>query len=377
MKKILFISTRNPYSNRYSGDIIGSKKIINLLKKSNLLDVVSLGKKKDFSKKNIFIFKRPIFFSKFLHALKSLIIFKPMQLGFFYSDEMKTFINNNAMNYDIIFFYHIRSSQYLPENYHGKKIIEMGDLYSNNYHQTFRNLNILNPIKYIYFFESLLVKQLEKKIFTNFDNIILFSKNEIKKIERVFSKKITHLNISIDKIKKKYQFSKKNNKILFIGNLKYLPNILAVKKFAKDILPELTKKKSDIKFEIIGEINNFDKFLLSKNKNIKCWGAQKNLDKFIEGSFCGLANLEIATGVQGKILTYMSYGLPVICSKRVASNFLKNVISYNDDGDLINKIRKLKYDRKFSNYISKKSYNFVKKFDWKKVSKDYLKIIKN
>ena len=131
-----------------------------------------------------------------------------------------------------------------------------------------------------------------------------------------------------------------------------MPNILAVKKFAKDILPELTKK-SDIKFEIIGEINNFDKFLLSKNKNIKCWGTQKNLDKFIEGSFCGLANLEIATGVQGKILTYMSYGLPVICSKRVASNFLKNVISYNDDGDLINKIRKLKHDRKFSNYIQK------------------------
>ena len=61
MKKILFISTRNPYSNRYSGDIIGSKKIINLLKKSNLLDVVSLGKKKDFSRK-IFLYLKGQFF---------------------------------------------------------------------------------------------------------------------------------------------------------------------------------------------------------------------------------------------------------------------------------------------------------------------------
>ena len=33
MKKILFISTRDPYSGRYSGDVIGSKKIINILKK--------------------------------------------------------------------------------------------------------------------------------------------------------------------------------------------------------------------------------------------------------------------------------------------------------------------------------------------------------
>ena len=174
MKKILFISTRNPYSNRYTGDIIGSKKIINMLKKNNVIDVVSLGDRKDFSQKNIFIFKKPFFFNKFLHALKSLILLQPIQLGFFYSNEMKIFINDNAVNYDIIFFYHIRSSQYLPKNYFGKKIIEMGDLYSNNYHQTFKNLNIFNPLKYIYFFESLLVKQLEKKIFRNFDKIILF-----------------------------------------------------------------------------------------------------------------------------------------------------------------------------------------------------------
>ena len=33
MKKILFITTRNPYSGRYSGDVIRSLKIINLIKK--------------------------------------------------------------------------------------------------------------------------------------------------------------------------------------------------------------------------------------------------------------------------------------------------------------------------------------------------------
>ena len=44
MKKILFISTRNPYSGRYSGDVIRSLKIINLLKKKYHLDVVCLKK---------------------------------------------------------------------------------------------------------------------------------------------------------------------------------------------------------------------------------------------------------------------------------------------------------------------------------------------
>ena len=35
MKKILFITTRNPYSGRFSGDVIGSLKIINFLNNIN------------------------------------------------------------------------------------------------------------------------------------------------------------------------------------------------------------------------------------------------------------------------------------------------------------------------------------------------------
>ncbi len=376
MKKILFICTRNPYSDRFSGDVIGSKKIINIFKKNSFLDVVTLGKEDDFSKKNIFVFGEPTLLTKIYNIIKFSFLLQPMQFGLFYSKQMKRFIEDNASNYEIIFFYHIRSSQYLPNNYFGKTIIEMGDLYSRNYEQTFSYLNIFNPIKYIYLVESFLMKKIEKNIFSNFDKIILFSKNEIKKIDKIFSKKIIHIDITIDKIKKNYLFSKNNKTILFVGNLTYLPNILAVKSFIRNILPKLILKIPGIKFEIIGEINKFNKFFLSLNRNLKCWGKQKNLDQFVKRSFCGLANLNIATGVQGKILSYMSNGLPVICSKKVANNFGKNVISFNDGDDLIKKIIKLKNDKKFSNQISKKSFHFVKKFTLERVKKNYLKVMK-
>ena len=51
-----------------------------------------------------------------------------------------------------------------------------------------------NPLKYIYFLESFLVKRLEEKIFINFDKIILFSKNEIKKIDKTFLKRKLLIN---------------------------------------------------------------------------------------------------------------------------------------------------------------------------------------
>jgi hypothetical protein len=299
-----------------------------------------------------------------------------MQYGIFYSNKMKKFIDENADNYDLIFFYHIRSSQYLPRYYRGKKIIEMGDLYSSNYIQTYKNLSIFNPLKYIYLLESFFVKKAETQIFFDFDKIILFSKNEIKKINRSFKKKIYQINISVNKFKDKFRFSRNNNKILFIGNLKYLPNYLAVKDFTKNVLPKIKYKFPLIKLEIIGEIKNYDKFFLSLNKNINCLGPKKKLDKFIKGSICGLANLRIATGIQGKVLTYMSYGLPVVCTKKVAVNFSNSVLTYNNNEEFVNKLGTLKNNYKISNKLRKNSKKLIKKFSQEKINRSYLKIIK-
>ena len=376
MKRALFISTRNPFSKRYSGDIIGSQKVIRILKKKYSLDIVSLGKNEDLSKKNIFIFKSPFFLFKLINIIKSLFYFKPMQFGIFYSNKMKKFIDENADNYDLIFFYHIRSSQYLPKYYKGEKIIEMGDLYSSNYIQTYKNLSLLSPLRYIYLLESFFVKKAETQIFFDFDKIILFSKYEIKKLDRAFKKKIYQINISADKFKDKFSFSRNNNKILFIGNLKYLPNYLAVKDFIKNILPKIKYKFPLIKLEIIGEIKNYDKFFLSLNKNINCLGPKKKLDKFIKGSICGLANLSIATGIQGKVLTYMSYGLPVLCSKKVAVNFNNSVLTYNNNEEFVKKLGALKYSNIISSKLRKNSKKLIKSFSQEKINQSYLKIIK-
>ena len=69
----------------------------------------------------------------------------------------------------------------------------------------------------------------------------------------------------------------------------------------------------DIKFEVIGEVSKFNKFLLSLNKNVECRGMQKNLDKFIS-----LRNRKskYSNRCARKILTYKAHGLPVVCSKK-------------------------------------------------------------
>ena len=375
MKKILFITTRNPYSGRFSGDVIGSLKIINFLKEKNQVDVVTLYREKTELKKRIIYFKSPNYFLKIFYVLHSLLRLKPLQFGLFLSKKMKAYVKKNAKRYDLLFFYHIRSSQYLPNNYKGSTVIEMGDLYSSNYYQTFCNLNIFNPLKYVYLIESILIKRVENRIFQSFNKIILFSKNEIKKINKIFRKKIYNVNISIKSVQKKFTYSLKNNKILFIGNLGYLPNLLAVKDFINNSFFLIKKEIPDVKFLIIGDVSKLNKFFFSFKKDVIFLGQQNNIKKFIKNSICGLANIKIATGVQGKVLTYMSYGLPVVCSKKVASNFKKNIISYNNNNDLVKKIVNLKNNKKLSRKFSNKSLKFLKEFSEEKVCSKYLKIV--
>ena len=377
MKKILFIATRNPFSGRYSGDVIRSLKIINLLKKNYHLEIVCLNKDNKFKtyNKNILAFNEPNFFSKIFYCIISFLKFEPIQFGLFYSKEMKEYLKENAYHYDCLFFYHIRSSQYLPKNFSGRTILEMGDLYSENYLQTFNYLNILNPLKYIYLLESVLVNNVEKKIFSSFDKITLFSKIETSKINLKVKGKINQVDESVDIVKNKYKFSKNNFRVLFIGNLDYLPNFLACRDFIERDLPLLKKKIPKIKFSIIGNVNKFKKFLLSGRPEVEVLGIKKDISKYVKNSICGLANLQIATGIQVKVLTYMSYGLPVICSKKVGKNFGGSVLSFNNKKELHKIIFELKSDKIKSNKFSKKSLKLSKSLNWRRISFKYLKLI--
>ena len=104
----------------------------------------------------------------------------------------------------------------------------------------------------------------------------------------------------------------------------------------------------------------------------------KNLTSAINGSICGLANLNISTGSQIKVLTYASFGLPAVCSKKVFSSLINrrkkpNFLYYKNEKQLIDLIIKLKEQKKYSEKISSISHNYVKQFSWNKVLSKYSK----
>ena len=53
----------------------------------------------------------------------------------------------------------------------------MADLVSKNYEQTSKKLFFYNPIRIIYFIESLLLKRYEKICFNNFQKILFYNQD--------------------------------------------------------------------------------------------------------------------------------------------------------------------------------------------------------
>ena len=382
MKKILFISVRDPFSERYSGDVIRSKKFVQYLLKKNYVEVVCLGStNKITASKRLTIrsFKKDSPLKYIFNILISLIKLRPLHFSFFYSKKIKEFINDNHQNFDLIFCQSIRSFQFLSSKIYQKIILDMGDLFSKNYNQTYRQLSFINPLKIIYFFESILVRDYENYCLKTADITLLFSKREIRLLNNVEKNKIIQINFGVDKIRNLFKYNKNNYKIIFIGNIKYTPNRQACLNFIKKIFPKLKLKFKNIEFHIFGEIRDIDKNFFMRANGVKCYGKIKNLEPYLSKVICGLANLNISSGIQTKLLTYMSYGIPSVSSKQVLKNFDKisahKMVHYNSDSDLVNLIIKFKESKSFSNQSSKRSLSAIKNFKWEKVLKIFDKIV--
>ena len=383
MKKILFITVRDPFSGRFSGDVIRANKYINFLSKRNKICVVSLGKNnKTKSKGKLFHknFEKQNFFLNLIYLIKFFLQLKPLHFSFFYSREMEKYIHKNFDKFDIIFFQSIRSFQYFSDKINRKIILDMGDLYSKNYYQTYQELFFFHPLKIVYFFESFLIKKYERFCLLKANKTLLFSKKEIAYLKKISPNKLFQINFGIDSIRKKYKFDIKNYKIIFVGNIKYAPNRKACIDFIKKIFPKIREQYPEIEFHIFGEIYLLDKVFFMNKRNVKIFGKVKKLEPYLSNVICGLANLDISTGVQTKLLTYMSYGIPSICSKKVFLNFDKiksiKLDYYNNKDEFIDLILKLKNNKNYSNNISSKSLKIVELFKWTNVLKTFNKVFK-
>jgi hypothetical protein len=216
---------------------------------------------------------------------------------------------------DLNVFHLIRSFQVRRElqifSNSGKFVFDYCESHSDNLSKRLNNIpNLLavlfnKEIKRINFFENHLL--------SNFKTVYFITKNDKKFISSMHY-------VLPNKIFKKFvneTYTNRNlKKLIFLGDMTYFPNILALKWIDRFL------SNQDFIVHVIGRIEKEIK-VINPDKII-FYGYVENFDDIIKDSIGAVFFSKESTGLQNKILVYLNYGIPVFTNSEVADSFEAN-----------------------------------------------------
>lgn len=209
--------------------------------------------------------------------------------------------------------------------------------------------------------------------FTNIDkkDLVASTKTDPNRI-RVIS-----LGSDIDTVKFR-KVTKKDNTILFLGNMYFQPNQEAVEDIVNNIAPLVFKSNKNVNFRFVGDIPDSIRRKY-QSKRITFQGRVDDINKAFKGVRVCIVPVTTGGGMRVKILTYMASGIPIVSTNVAAAgihyrkflNIASNKVEFaNKIIDIINNLPK-------SINQGKQAYlEALKNHSWKEISKKNLSFYK-
>ena len=110
----------------------------------------------------------------------------------------------------------------------------------------------------------------------------------------------------------------KSPKFVFVGVMNYPPNVEALSWFAANVWPDLKQNYPHAELEIVGKHPSNEVLHLAKHDGIHVTGAVPDVRSHVMKADIVIAPLQIARGIQNKVLEALSMGKPVIASPKAS-----------------------------------------------------------
>ena len=385
--KILFITPRIPYPIN-KGDKLRAYHFLRLLKKESEIILFSLDYENTVIDHKLleeicdqFFFEKisilRILFNLFIAPFRKI----PFQVSFFYSPRIKIKLNKIIEEYkpDIMVTQLIRTAEYIVDNSTIPKILDYIDAISEGLKRRKEESNIF--VKFFLNIEYKRVKNYEKEIAKNFDKKIIITEHEKQYLPVENKDTIYVIPNGVDSEYFKPSIVEKEYDLLFIGNLEYIPNILAAKFITNEILPMLKIKYPHLKVLIAGA-NPSKKVLSLSSPNVKILGWVDDIREYYSKSKIFIAPLFIGTGLQNKLLEAMSMEMPSIVSDLVQNGICaskdNSIKIARSSMEFVTEITFLLSNPDIARDIGKKAREFViKYYNWNIVEQKLKNIILN
>lgn len=269
--------------------------------------------------------------SLLLAGAEALIQGCPVSQTAFHSAELATYIDETLGKQPIraIYIFSGQMGLYLPDGWRGRTIVDLVDVDSAKF-EAYAGLAGW-PMSAVYRREAGLLAGEERRLAALADHTLLVSDQESElfrsRVGELAGASIETLQNGIDArqfdpaLVESHEALKSflGPHIVFTGQMDYLPNVAAASRIIGNILPAIRDAFPGATFHCVGR--NPAAALVAREgvEGVRVWGEVPDVRPFLKSADLVLAPLEIARGVQNKVLEAMAMACPVLLTPQAAT----------------------------------------------------------
>ena len=247
----------------------------------------------------------------FINGLLALLLGKPLQIGYYFSLRFLHVVRKVGRELDPDFYvcHLIRMTPYTSLlNLREKSIVEMTDAMTKAYIRA-KGLEGFSLKKLLYSVEEKRVAKFEQSVISRYPKCVVVSQSD-----KAFLGGDTNIEVHPNGVVIPHHISVAydEEKIVFVGNMRTLPNQDAVIYFVERLLPLIRRNRQNAKFLIVGAEPPSRILRYDGSNGVRVTGFVRSIYEEISDACVSIAPLRMTAGVQNKVLVSMACRVPVI-----------------------------------------------------------------
>ena len=268
-----------------------------------------------------------------LAGLQALAARQPVSIAAFANDDLLRWVGDTLQRRPIATIYAFSSqmAQYIPADFAGRVVMDFVDVDSAKF-DAYAN-TVAQPMRTIYRREARLLAKYEADVARRADLSLLVTGEEA----ALFRSRLdpaTRAGARIEALGNGIDCAlydpdtvapapelapDEGAHLLFSGQMDYPPNVAAVVRFATRVMPLIRASLPEARFHIVGRRPTPAVTALDGIENTRVRGRVEDMRPWLAAADLVVAPLEIARGVQNKVLEAMAMRRPVLASPEAAT----------------------------------------------------------
>lgn len=241
----------------------------------------------------------------------------PMCAAFCWSSAMRREIAEavSRTKFDVVHIEHLRAAHFASSCGDLPVVFDSVDCLTGLFGQMYRSKK--NPVgKLVMLEETWKLRRYEPRRLAGFDRVIITSDSE--RDELMSLDPALRVDVLPNGVDTEYfapmGAAKAAGRIVFSGKMGYHPNAAAALWFAEKVFPGLRSKHPNAEFVIVGIDPPAEVKKLREQPGITVTGYVDDIRPDIDSSSVAVAPMQVAVGIQNKVLEAMAMGLPVVAT---------------------------------------------------------------